>query len=391
MRRVTCIASALVLAAATHTSCPNLCRAPAGYEVAAGGDTVHLCPPNHFHNGTGTLCTQCPSPSSFSSQGGLQHITQCPCSAGYNRAGSECRACPVGTYKAESGDGQCTSCPPNTYTLFPASTSAAACVCAPGFQPDAGTCKKMLCASNRALVVSAHSASCQCTLGFGGTEDSSCAPCADGTYKDRVGDTRCASCGPHTVSVHPRANRTHCACAHAFEPDLWHGPDVVGGSCVPECAPGHERVDGLCVACARGYFKNVSEGHCTRCPAPLSSSAPGSKLASQCTCPRNMLEFDEDDIAIVQSLGAWKQDSVQIFTGINSLTRAQHTGNWHLQIQGSPSAVTVTVGGRLVFQCQHTCKHTTLDLHGMRGPLFAAESDPGALVHFTLLVKKQRA
>ncbi len=97
--------AALTVARASNTMCANLCRAPAGYEVAVSGSTILSCPANHFHNGTGMLCTRCPSPSTFSADIGLTSVSACHCSAGFHRVAGECTACEHGSYKAEIGDG----------------------------------------------------------------------------------------------------------------------------------------------------------------------------------------------------------------------------------------------------------------------------------------------
>lgn len=136
---------------------------------------------------------------------------------------------------------------------------------------------------------------------------------------------------------------------------------------------------GLCVACRKGYYNNVTGGSCTACPAPLSSSPLGSRAESQCTCPSTTLEIAETDMAVVQSLGTWSAPETLI--GIDSLLHTQNTGGWSLRINGFPHAVTVTVGSRLVFQCRHTCQPTTLELRGMRGLLNATGAQFSLLVH----------
>ena len=75
---------------ASNTLCPNICRSPAGFEVAASGSTILRCPPNHYHDGTGRSCTQCPSPSTYSAETGLTSLHACSCRAGYQRLAGVC-------------------------------------------------------------------------------------------------------------------------------------------------------------------------------------------------------------------------------------------------------------------------------------------------------------
>ena len=384
--------AALTVARASNTMCANLCRAPAGYEVAASGSTILRCPANHFHNGTGMLCTRCPSPSTFSAEIGLKSVSACHCSAGFHRVAGECTACEHGSYKAEIGDGfasfssfsSCKACPAHMSTLLTASTHVSECVCVPGFELVGGECQQMSCTEASVLVVSRYTASCQCSTGFeqqmhNGFDDDVliCSPCRDGTFKDSVGNGKCSTCGPNTVSTGPRANRTACACSPGFEPGVQDGPDVEGGSCVAECGPGEEGRQGLCSACKSGQFKNVSGEKCFSCPAAQSASATGNTQESRCSCPYNTIDVQAADMTVIERLGPFLQDSIQSITAENTLLRAPRTSFplFRLLVVGAQRAVTVTVGGRLVFQCSRaTCSPTTLDLSGMRGIINATAS-----------------
>ena len=50
---------------ASRTSCPGLCRAPAGYRVTASGSNLEPCPHNHYQAGSPSTCTRCPRPSTI--------------------------------------------------------------------------------------------------------------------------------------------------------------------------------------------------------------------------------------------------------------------------------------------------------------------------------------
>ena len=379
---------------ATNTMCPNLCRAPAGYEVAPSGATLVRCAANHFNDGTGRICTRCPSQSTFSAEGGLTSVSACSCRPGFYRVAGECTACQRGSYKTNFGDWDnlgdghgegmngCNACPAHMSTLLSGSTKVSDCMCLPGFELVGGICNKMSCPAGSVLIVDDYQASCKCISGYGlvtylHNGSIVCAQCGDGLFQDSIGLEECSSCGHNTMSTPPRANRTACACLPGFEAGLYDGPDVQGGNCVPHCGPGEGGRHGLCVPCKSGEFKDTVGETCSSCPGPRSSSPTRNTEQSKCSCPYNTIEVEPADIAVIDRLGPFLQDSVESIISTNTLVRASNTSS-HLQllrIDGAPGAITVTVGGHLVFQCgRRTCAPTTLDLRGMRGIVNATAS-----------------
>jgi hypothetical protein len=164
------------------------------------------------------------------------------------------------------------------------------------------------------------------------------------------------------------------------------GPDVEGGSCVAECGPGEEAGKGFCSPCKSGQFKNVSGEKCFSCPAAQSASPTRNTQESKCSCPYNTIDVQAADLTVIESLGNFLQDSIQSITAENTLLSSPDTSFplFRLLVVGAPRAVTVTVGGRLVFQCSRaTCSPTTLDLSGMRGIINATASSEEATI-FTL-------
>ena len=61
-------------------------------------------------------------------------------------------ACPYGTYKSSVGSGSCTACPSGANTTSTAATSAASCLCLPGFTgADGGPCTGNACVAVRGV------------------------------------------------------------------------------------------------------------------------------------------------------------------------------------------------------------------------------------------------
>lgn len=386
---------------ASRTSCPGLCRAPAGYRVTASGANLELCPPNHYQAGASRACTRCPWPSTFSEAGGLKHEAECPCRPGYVRIQGACTACALGKYTSTPGDGPCETCPEGATTLQTASVDASACVCKPGHERVGGGCQSVPCPDNSVLVLG-HvwpDASCQCDAGFESQwPDGSlvCSACPDGQFKDAVGDARCAACGPHTLSSPPRANRTACRCAPGYDSGPLDSPDVLGGSCVPECGPGMQGRHGSCSPCPAGHFKPAGGPECGACPPPRIASARGNSQLDRCSCPRETMEIAEEDMVVVERLGAFIDESAESLSALGALVLPANASRalWRLSVSGAHRALTVTVGGRLVYECgRGSCANlTSIDLQGTRGPVDATSAGAaGDETRLTLLWRTRRA
>jgi hypothetical protein len=383
----------------SRTSCPGLCRAPAGYRVTASGANLELCPPNHYQTGASRACTRCPWPSTFSEDGGLKDEAECPCRPGYVRIQGACTACELGEYKRTPGDGACEICPEGATTLQTASVDASACVCEPGYERVGELCQRVPCPDNSVLVLG-HvwpDASCQCDAGFESqwlNGSLVCAACPDGQFKDAVGNARCAGCGPHTISSLPRANRTACLCAPGYDSGPLDSPDVLGGSCVPECGPGTHGRHGSCSPCPSGHFKPAAGPECSACPPPRTSSAPGTALQAGCSCPRATLEADPGDMAVIERLGPWLDEGAGSISALQALELPASAGRslWRLSASGGHRSLTVTVGGRLVYECgRGSCpSETAINLQGMRGRVNAT-STGGGETQLTLLWRTRRA
>ena len=385
--------------------CLGLCRAPAGYAVSFSGINLEPCGANTYNNGSAKACTTCPWPQTFTTATGLTDVQQCACRPGYERlATGVCTACALGNYKNTTGDAACAACAavlgPHSTTLQPAAANASACVCKPGFALVNGACTLTTCPPGASLVITESFAACRCSPGFAHVANLPngsvvCTACANGLFKDLIGNDDCTSCGVNTVSLAPRANRTACACAPDYEAGENHGPDVLGGSCVAQCAPGYHGAAGNCAKCPPGKFKPSKGQLCQACPGARSASKAGNTDNTKCSCPRSTIEIPVADMVVVERLGPFLDDSAESQSATGALLFAADANKhlWRLDIAFPASgarAARVAVAGRLVFACaRDACRDTTVELHGARG-LVNATATP-ALTSFTLRWRTRRA
>jgi hypothetical protein len=396
----------------SNTHCPGICKIPPGFEIAISSDmsasTIVRCATNHFQDGTAKQCTQCPSPSTYSNSTGLSSILDCSCRPGYYRLAGICTACPLGSFQANPynenyGSFACQSCPANMYTLFPASTHISDCKCMPGYNLVNGSCTPTICPENSVLHIVDHVAECQCKQGFESNtllhnfEWDACVPCSDGAYKDSIGFHKCLTCGANTQSTLPRNNITSCYCKSAYEPQYEHGPDILGGLCVPECPAGKERVNGICKACKANFFRKQTDEACLPCPSPRTVSQSQSTHENQCYCPYGFLKIEPNQMLVVQELGHMMPESKQYLKAENFLVYEDNNFlGAELSVSGSVSTqqIRITVADRVVFYCGcGSCIETIIDLNGMRGTLKAltnSSSTPQAPAIFTLSWFTQR-
>jgi len=361
----------------TNRMCPNLCKAPAGYEIAtsdASKSSIIRCAENHYQDGTSTKCSPCPCLSTYSPEMGLTSVESCTCRPGYHRVHGVCTACERGTFKSDVGErsDSCKVCPENMTTLLQGSTDQSACICAQGYTLLQGICQQITCPTDSILVISDATAICKCQKGYEAISlypSLTCVKCAEGYFKDSIGNEKCLSCGAHTVSFQPRNNRSLCACAADYEAGLNNGPDVQDGFCVRQCPAGEEGRHGICKACKNGMFKNTTGQTCIQCPGVRSVSPVRSTHVRQCSCPERKIEIEEDDIAVVEKLGEKLQESIQSISGNNSLLYMDSsTSLFELYINNAGGEITVTVGQHIVFFCARgTCSSTIINMQGMRG------------------------
>ena len=162
----------------------------------------------HFYGIVGTACAACPSnqvrPEFIYAN---TTLAACLCAPGFEpdpAAKNLCRQCPIGTYKQLAGDDNCTDCPDIETTELPGNLLPSACVCEPGYVFDSDSEK--------------------CTI------------CPENTHK--VGYNKYTTCNACTANSFGAAGRTgpwECSCSANFE------------------ANPH-----LCALCKAGKYKNES-------------------------------------------------------------------------------------------------------------------------------------
>jgi len=249
------------------------CRCKAGFGGPDGGPCL-ACPAGTFKHGLGSGgCIPCPEgtyssslsaisnlscavcPASSTSREGSDSVSDCKCLEGHSGSDwTSCAVCEAGTYKPDSGFGDCTHCPKNYFatilgatspetcqacplnTISPeGSSSAESCLCAKGYSgPNGGPC--IACPTG---TFKAHE-------GIG-----ECQSCAVGTYSNIVGGTTPAACLPcpeHTNTTRPGSvDKNACICDSAF--------DGAGGSACLPCPGGRAKA-------ARGHGESDPAGAC---------------------------------------------------------------------------------------------------------------------------------
>ena len=335
---------------AWHTTCPGLCRAPAGYRVNSAGNNVELCPVNHYQNGSAANCTKCPSPETYSSEGGLTSVTECECRPGYTRVGDTCTACGTGTYKAESGDGPCISCGDNADTAGDASDSVLDCLCQPGYTQSGDQCvacvgrgTKHILSNVSCIQCPEHSTlhqdklhhidHCQCDHGYSGLRGNiPCIACPVGKFSVLHGNSemQCHDCPVHaTTESTASKNESFCVCETLYEPWDSGGP-WDGYDCISSCGAGYTGSGNACEKCAVGSFKSQRGGEsCTLCTGVRSNSRPGSISDTNCSCVAGKFGVNSSKFVIIESVGGWSESGVKIVSAFTqpSSTFSEFTYN----------------------------------------------------------------
>jgi hypothetical protein len=115
-------------------------------------------------------------------------ISQCsPGTTDYDPIYDMCTMCATGKYKTLSDNSACIDCPANSYGPGGSQTST----CTP-------------CAtSTQSLVASKTKSSCICIPGWTGLNDGPCTACVAGKYKNETGDKVCSNCdaGKYSTTV----------------------------------------------------------------------------------------------------------------------------------------------------------------------------------------------
>ena len=384
---------------ADHTSCPGLTIAPAGYEVNTNGDNVELCPSNHYQDGSGAVCTECPYPATYSSAGGLTSVGECECRPGYSRSGGVCAACDIGTYKPDAGDAACTACGSHATTQSVASADVLACVCIAEYEPIVKDCIEcvehaykniignqscVLCGANSSLLIdSAHAVEgCECKPGYESLSVQACTACPHGKFKADFGNVHCDSCGDFTTTAHiASTNQTQCQCILGYEDGPVGGPDVDCAECVcvASCAAGLHGSAGTCQLCGEGKYRDnvdLTVRDCQLCSdlgtGVRTASRSGSIYTTNCSCPEGYMGLSSDKFVIVTSIERAPDERMVSESVSAGVARIAESTNelMRLDIADLTSDVTISVDLRVVFEARSFHGSVfSVSLEGMRGDL----------------------
>jgi hypothetical protein len=245
-------------------------------------------------------CTQCDTSSTTVAEGSTSHL-QCLCKPGYSYTGGRCRACKENTYKSSLNNSQCDPCLDGSITLNKTSTHPSDCLCSSGYEVNhnqwssSNISKPVVCEQcdigyfksdptndidcepcpqdTSTLATGAiNRAECLCKPGM--YLASSCSQCPPNTFKSKVSNSQCQSCGGNSSATHP--SRTSCICVDNYQ---WNTNTE---QCIP-CPLGQiSKFGGQCI-CTQGSYMN-SSSQCISCGIGRSTSGDGATSVSQCQC-----------------------------------------------------------------------------------------------------------
>ena len=234
------------------------------------------------------VSSDCPENSDTHSGRGSTNKFNCSCNAGFAGAdGSVCQACQAGTYKARTGDVECTPCIQGKYSPDTAAVDIETCRDCPQYSySPTGSESDRNCTCNAGYTGDNGAACIPCSAGtFKAVNgSSSCLACANGTYSSgvaQISEEVCVSCPNHTSSPSASVEISMCICNGGYT-----GPD--GAACVA-CVGGwkSERGSSPCIDCAAGKYALEAAGTLEAICYPCrenSHSPAGSAFASNCSC-----------------------------------------------------------------------------------------------------------
>lgn len=280
-------------------TCFNKVCAAGTYEISSPLSCVS-CPAGKYKDTTGSQeCTDCPTNSS--SNPGGDALADCYCEAGYSGpGGGACEACAAGYYKATAGSANCTFCPVGLYRTSVScqrpqrGKGVQSCVCDAHFYGAKGTACAA-CPSNQVrpdfIDAATTLADCLCAPGFEPDAGAVnlCRQCPIGTYKTYAGDHNCTAC-PATLTTEQTGDANASACV---------------------CAPGFVFDEDKCNICPDNLYKigfNLIQT-CTACTAN-SFGAVGGTGPLDCTCLKGF-EVYTDTCKSCQT-GKYKNSTVNL-------------------------------------------------------------------------------
>ena len=246
---------------------------------------------------TSDVCQQCP-PNSDAPEAS-DEVVDCSCKVGSSgQDGGACTKCVANSFKADSGDANCFSCPANSNSP----EGSAMCKCNAGFSGlhSNSMCTECVSGKYNAIVGNAicdscpaHSNSpmgsitvttCTCNMGFSGLDGGQCTGCLAGKYKENIGTASCDVCPEDSDSPRQSTSSTACTCNAGYS-----GPS--GGSPCSACDSGlYQALSGSesCDACEISKYSIAravtSETSCKSCPLNEMTVSVGSASPDNCDC-----------------------------------------------------------------------------------------------------------
>ncbi|KAJ1464397.1 hypothetical protein T484DRAFT_1649669 [Baffinella frigidus] len=160
------------------------CICAQGWYGAPGGECTKCEVGSWCHAGSKTECPDFTSTAST----GMFMLANCTCITGHHASsdGTVCQGCPVGTYKVNTGTGDCTECSANTFSTTVGASSENTCIgCYAG---------------SSSVARSGVRTNCVCDAGYTGAAGTECRTCNQGTWKGSTGSGACTLCVQGTYS-----------------------------------------------------------------------------------------------------------------------------------------------------------------------------------------------
>jgi len=191
--------------------------------------------------------------------------------------------CIKGKYKIQSGNQECTSCPPGTYSIYNGSVSEQDCIKCP--------------LNSISLSSSQNVQDCKCNAGSKGQDGSACTKCETAKYKDKIGNNTCKLCVLQSTSPLGSSSISQCECNA--------GSNGTARFLCEFCRPGtyKEKVrDAPCDMCPTGKYSNVigatTQCICQSCPL-YSTAPPATTNFEKCTCALGLNMSGKMCVAII--------------------------------------------------------------------------------------------
>ncbi|OAF71501.1 hypothetical protein A3Q56_00717 [Intoshia linei] len=294
------------------------------------------------------------------------------CEAGYESVNNKCQPCKVGEYKDNNNPGEiCTICPATFVTVSVASTSITDCIihkCPVGFEGYNSTCFPCKIGyykdNENYLEGCTRCTSTFITLGTGSTSIKDCKllVCDEG-YEET--NNMCSPCKIGYYKNNKIPSRTCQICPSSFLTPTT-GSKKIGQCNVFMCEAGYQEINGLCVFCEMGYYKesNLPNTYCVKCPSFTTTNNIASISKDECNIKICPLGYQvENEKCVSCPIGTFKNNELPNSTCLPCPTNytTQYTGtvqskycNIHLCLNGFEDVENVCVPCKIGFYKDET-------------------------------------